>query len=88
MLFSNENNTRGNTKGVAEDKEGNGVYVPGYQDLIVPVGSRHRVSVNFSPVGSPEPTKATSKNISALQFIQGLNACAEMHMVSRSDSAR
>jgi hypothetical protein len=57
-----------------------GVYAPGYQRLKVPVGKGYfRVAVSLSPMGAPEPTKVTWRRISALQFIGGLNACAEIH---------
>jgi hypothetical protein len=57
-----------------------GVYSPGYQWLKVPVTKGYfRVSVGLSSMGAPEPTKVTWRRISALQFINGLNACAEFH---------
>jgi hypothetical protein len=39
-------------------------------------------------MGAPEPTKAIWQTISTLQFIKELNACTEIHMVNRPESAR
>ena len=57
-----------------------GTYAPGYQDLKVPVGKGYfLVTVNLSPLGAPEPSKVAWRRASALQFINGRNACAEIH---------
>jgi hypothetical protein len=57
-----------------------GTYAPGYQDLKVTVGKGYfLVTANLSPLGAPEPSKAAWRRIPTLQFINGRNACAEIH---------
>lgn len=54
-----------------------GAWAPGYQWVKVPTGKgRFRVTVDLSPIGASEPSKVRWENISTLQFIAGLNACA------------